>query len=100
VNPTLLVSPRRYGKTSLALKAFENIKWAYAHVDLYKALSEEDIAQFILNGIGQLLGRIEGTPKKLMKVATEFFSGFQLKFVLEKYGLAVEFARKRKNRLN
>lgn len=99
-NPTLLVSPRRYGKTSLALKAFEDIKWPYAHIDLYKALSEEDIARFVLNGIGQLLGRIESTPEKLMKVATEFFSGFQLKFVLEKYGLAVEFSRKSKKSID
>lgn len=96
-SPTLLVSPRRYGKTSLALKAFEDIKWPYAHIDLYKALSEEDIARFILNGIGQLLGQIESTPEKLMKAANEFFSGFQLKFVLEKHGLAVEFSRQRKN---
>lgn len=94
--PTLLVSPRRYGKTSLALKVFEEMKWPYAHIDLYKALSEEDVARFILNGIGQLLGRVESVPQKLMKTATEFFSGFQLKFVLEKYGLAVEFGKKSK----
>jgi DNA-binding MarR family transcriptional regulator len=96
-SPTLLVSPRRYGKTSLVLKACEDMKKPYSHVDLYKALSEEDIVQFILNGIGQLLGQIENTPEKLMKVATEFFSGFQLKFILESYGLAVEFGRKRRN---
>jgi hypothetical protein len=95
-NPTLLVSPRRYGKTSLALKSFEDVKWPYAHVDLYKALSEDDIARFILNGIGRLLGRMESTPLKLMKAATEFFSGFQLKFALEKYGLSVEFSKKEK----
>lgn len=95
-NPTLLVSPRRYGKTSLAIHAFEEIKIPYAHIDLYKALSEEDIAQFILNGIGKLLGRIESTPKTLIKTATEFFSGFQVKFVLEKFGLSVEFAQKKK----
>ncbi len=94
--PTLLVSPRRYGKTSLALKAFEQIKWPYAHIDLYKALSEEDIARFLLTGIGQLLGKIEKTPKKLIKVATEFFAGFQLKLAIEKIGLSVEFARKNK----
>ncbi len=95
-NATLLISPRRYGKTSLALQAFESIQWPYAHIDLYKALSEEDIAHFILNGIGQLLGKIESTPQKLIKVASDFFTGLQLKFAVEKYGLSVELSQKDK----
>ena len=32
---TLIMSPRRYGKTSLALKNLEKIKWPYAQVNLY-----------------------------------------------------------------
>ena len=52
VNPVLIRSPRRYGKTSLALNAFSKIKWPYAHIDFYKALDEEDIEKTILNGHG------------------------------------------------
>lgn len=92
--PILLISPRRYGKTSLALKGFDEIKWPYAHVDLYKALSEEDIVKYILNGIGQLLGKIESTPKKLMLLAGEFFSSLQIKVVIEKAGIHLEFNQK------
>jgi len=92
--PILLISPRRYGKTSLALKAFDQIKWPYAHVDLYKALSEEDIVKYILNGIGQLLGKIENAPKKLMLLAGEFFASLQIKVVFEKAGLQLEFNQK------
>ena len=92
--PILLISPRRYGKTSLALKSFEQIKWSYAHVDLYKALSEEDIVKYILNGIGQLLGKIESTPKKLMLLAGEFFSSLHIKVVIEKAGIQLEFNQK------
>ncbi len=95
--PTLLISPRRYGKTSLALQAFETIKKPYCHVDLYKALSEEDITRYILNGIGKLLGKLENTPQKLMKVAADFFSGIQLKFTHEKFGLAVELSKPSSN---
>lgn len=89
--PILLISPRRYGKTSLALKSFEQIKWPYAHVDLYKALSEEEIGKFILRGIGQLLGKIESTPKKLLHIASDFFVSMQIKVVLEKAGIKLEF---------
>jgi len=89
--PILLISPRRYGKTSLALNCFEQIKWPYAHIDLYKALSEEDIERFILQGIGQLLGKLESTPKKLMQLAGDFFASLQIKVVLEKTGIQLEF---------
>jgi AAA+ ATPase superfamily predicted ATPase len=95
--PILLISPRRYGKTSLALKAFEHIKWPYAHVDLYKALSEEDIVKYILNGIGQLLGQIESAPKKLMLLAGEFFSSLHIKVVIEQAGFQLEFNQKNPN---
>src|SRR5580658_4362862 len=84
--PILLISPRRYGKTSLALKSFEQIKWAYTHIDLYKALSEEDIEKFILHGSGQLLGKLESAPKQLLRVASDFFASMQIKVILEKTG--------------
>ena len=71
-------------------------KLPYAHIDLYKALNEDDIAKFILNGIGNLLGQIESTPKKLVKIATEFFAGFQIKFSIEQAGISVEFNKKDK----
>ncbi|MBX3708985.1 MAG: ATP-binding protein [Gammaproteobacteria bacterium] len=89
--PILLISPRRYGKTSLALKSFEQIKWPYAYIDLYKALSEEDIERFILQGIGQLLGKIESAPKKLLHLAGDFFASLQIKVVVEKAGIQLEF---------
>jgi AAA+ ATPase superfamily predicted ATPase len=89
--PVLLISPRRYGKTSLALKALENLRWPFSHIDLYQALSEEDIAKFILNGIGQLLGKIETTPKKLLSLASDFFAGLHVKVILEQSGIAIEF---------
>jgi len=89
--PILLISPRRYGKTSLALKSCETIKWPYVHVDLYKALSSNDIEQYILQGIGQLLGKLESTPSKLLKIASDYFASMQIKVVLEKAGIKLEF---------
>lgn len=94
--PTLLISPRRYGKTSLALRAAEKSKCYYAHVDLYKALNEQEVAEYILNGIGRLLGKIEKTPVKLMKLATSFFGSFQLKLGFSDYDISVELTRKSK----
>lgn len=92
-SPILLISPRRYGKTSLALRAFEKIAWPYVSIDLYKALSEEDIQRTILNGIGQLLGSLESTPRKLLSIASDFFAGMHVRLVMEKAGIRLEVDR-------
>ncbi len=95
--PTLLASPRRYGKTSLAIRALEKAGYPFTHIDLYKALNEKEIGEYILNGIGKLLGQIEKTPKKLMRLATSFFGAFQLKFTFSDVDIAVELTRKKGN---
>ncbi len=59
--PVLLVSPRRYGKTSLALRAIEASKLPYAHIDLFSAVDENDIERAVLKGVGSLISKIEGS---------------------------------------
>ena len=91
------MSPRRYGKTSLCLRAFEQLRWHYAQVDLYKAFSEEDIEKFILNGIGLLLGQLEKAPKKLISLAADFFSNISVSVSIEKEGLSLDFSKRKKS---
>jgi uncharacterized protein len=93
-NPSLIISPRRYGKTSLVLKALAQLNIAHVHVDFYKALSKEDIEIFILNGIGKLLGQLETVPKKLMSLANEFFSNMKIQVVLKEVGIALDFSKR------
>ena len=92
--PVLLISPRRYGKTSLALRALEKQKWLYAHVDLYKAFSEESVTRFILNGVGALLGQLETVPKKLLALAGDFFSRLNVQVSYHGAGLGLSFKDK------
>lgn len=95
--PSLIISPRRYGKTSLVVNTLARLKLPYSQVDFYKALTKEDIEIFILNGIGKLLGQLETAPKKLMQLANEFFSNLQIRVVLQHAGVALDFsARKQK----
>jgi uncharacterized protein len=95
-NPILIISPRRYGKTSLCLKAFDQLKLPYTKIDLYKAFSEEDIERFILNGIGALLGKLEKTPKKLIALAGDFFSNIHVNVSIAKDGLKLDFNKRKK----
>lgn len=96
-NHTLLLSPRRYGKTSLAIRACQMAKLPFVHIDLYKALSVEEIVKLIVSGVGRLLGQIETKPEKLMAGVKEVFGGFQVTFSVEKFGLSVELGRHDKN---
>ncbi len=93
--PTLLISPRRYGKTSLALKVLYQENYLFTHVDLYKAFSEEDVIRYILNGVGQLLGKIEAAPKKLLLLAGELFSKIHIRVAYHQAKLSLEFGKEK-----
>jgi len=95
VKPTLIMSPRRYGKTSLVLRALSENKIDYTHIDLYKEVSEEGVELAIINGVGELLGKIEPVHKKLLKLASELFSDTHVKLTLgsSKIGFSIEVTR-------
>lgn len=95
-NPVLIMSPRRYGKTSLAINTFKYIKLPYAHIDFYKELTEEDVQLAILNGIGSVISKLETIPNKLLKMASDFFSNMQVKVVLEKSGIKLDISKNKK----
>lgn len=96
ITPLLVMSPRRYGKTSLITHVLDKNKIIYSIVDLYMELTAEDIAKAILKGIGQILGQIEKTPKRLLSLATEFFSSLQIEAVIRKAGIEIQFGMKNK----
>ena len=93
-NPLLLMAARRYGKTSLAVKALEQLKLPYVHLDLYKELTENDIEKAILSGVGKLLGKLEKRPKQLLMLASDFFSHLSIKVGFEKTGISLDFSKK------
>lgn len=92
--PVLLVSPRRYGKTSLALHAIHQTKLPYAHIDFFSAIDERDIERIILNGIGKLLSSMESLPQKALSLATEILDGSRVRAVLSKAGMSIEIDNK------
>ena len=91
--PVLLVSPRRYGKTSLALRAIEATGLPYAHIDLFSAVDEQDIERAVLKGVGSLISKIESLPKKALKLASELFEGTHIRAALTKIGVDIEISR-------
>lgn len=92
--PTLIIAPRRYGKTSLAMHTLNHLKLHFAAFDFLSAVTLHDIEKIILKGVGLLIGRIEKGPKKALKLATDLFSGLSIKFSLDALGLSIEINKK------
>ena len=65
----------------------------FAYIDLYKALSDKDIIDVILDGVGALLGTMEPTAEKLLKTAGKFFSEIHIGVSAKGYGLSVKWDR-------
>ena len=78
---TVLIAPRRYGKTSLAYRAINqaggradclNVK-----IDLYLATSIKDIELSLLTGIGELLASASNSADQLLALAKDSFQFFK-----------------------
>jgi len=63
---TLLMAPRRYGKTSLALHAVGLSKFPATEIDFYMARNEKVIENYILNGVIELIGKTLDPIEKLI----------------------------------
>ena len=92
---TLLVAPRRYGKSSLARQVIRESKVVFGEADLFIAADTHHIQLRILSGINCILNQIKGSVKSkidsLMHILSETGSawsvnvrGVQIKFHLEK----------------
>jgi AAA+ ATPase superfamily predicted ATPase len=93
---TLITSPRRYGKTSLLLYVLSELKHPFTHIDLFAELSEADIQNAVLSGIGDVISNLETKTQKAFKAVTDFFSEFNVNFKYVGSKLQVEFSKTRK----
>jgi AAA+ ATPase superfamily predicted ATPase len=95
--PTLVMSPRRYGKTSLVLFVLHSMKAHFVNIDLFSELNEVEVQNTILSSIGDILYKLESTPKKALKFVMDFFSEMNLTFKLSGEKIKIEFSRIKKS---
>lgn len=95
-SPTLITSPRRYGKTSLVLHVAKQLNLPFANIDLYAEFDEMSVQNAILGRIGDVLYTLESSTKKALKFVTDFFSGLNISFNFEGVQVRVEIAKSRK----
>lgn len=63
---TVLVSPRRYGKTSLAYRAIHECGLPFVKIDLYMATDPKDIERAIIKGINGIISQVTGVTEKVL----------------------------------
>lgn len=83
VKHSLLISPRRYGKTSLAYRAVKESKLLNVQVDFSMATSDKKIATFIANSVANLIGQTVGPIDKAVHLIKKYVSQITPKLVIK-----------------
>src|SRR4051812_17429927 len=75
---TVLVSPRRYGKSSLVHQVVLDMQIPCAAIDLFLAHDGKAITKRILDGISNVISQILPLSQKALITAQSFFSHFKV----------------------
>lgn len=87
---TLVISPRRYGKSSLVLYSLEESKLLYERVDLFVAINAKTIEEQILKGVKNLLNRVSAVPEQIVSVIKNYLKNLKSKWVVGTDGVRIE----------
>jgi uncharacterized protein len=74
---TLIIAPRRYGKSSLAERAIEWSGLASVKINFHLCTSEEDVSQIVLDSVIKLIGKSIGNIEKLMSSIKKYISNLE-----------------------
>ncbi len=89
---TLLLSPRKYGKTSLVKNVIYELKCPATDIDLFLAATTESIQGKILTGCRQLINQVAKKPEKWLTVLAEYFRTTNKHWSVGIKGLSLEFS--------
>lgn len=87
---SLIVSPRRYGKTSLVEYVLRNNNWPYAITDFLLASDSNAVENIILECVGRLSAQILPLHKRAMEKALKFMSSFRPRLIVNAEGPKLE----------
>ncbi len=75
---TVLVAPRRYGKSSLVFKVVHELNMALASIDLFLAHDDSAVIKRLLTGISQAVSHLLPVEQKLLQTLQGFFVNFRV----------------------
>jgi AAA+ ATPase superfamily predicted ATPase len=94
---TLIMSPRRYGKTSLVRYAMNEVGLLYGEADLFVAVDAKQIEQQILNGIQKILGEINTPTEQLLDIIRKYFQKISARWTVGTQGVSIALIPEEKN---
>lgn len=94
ITHSLLISPRRYGKTSLALRAIEQSHLPHAYLDLFMKYEADAILEEFYEGIGKLISKIMKPSERALKKAEALLRNIALSLQMGEVGLEFRLAPK------
>lgn len=94
---TLIMSPRRYGKTSLVRYVMNEANILYAEADLFVAVDAKQIEQQILNGIQKIISEINTPTEQLLDIIRKYFQTISAKWTVGTQGINIALIPEEKN---
>lgn len=89
VRHTVLLAPRRYGKSSLIYKVAEENKAPFAMIDLFLAHDDQTITKRILASIGDVVSQITPITTKALQNIQKYFTNFKVNFSTHGFQIAL-----------
>jgi hypothetical protein len=74
---TLIIAPRRYGKSSLAERAIEKSGIPCIKINFHLCTSEEEITQLVVDSVIKLIGKSVGQAEKLITSIKKYLTNFE-----------------------
>ncbi len=89
---TLLIAPRRYGKTSLALNVLKKLKIPNVEINFFLAVTAKAVERKIITGVEELLKKITSKPETLLRNMQNFFKKADKRWAFSFKEISLEFA--------
>lgn len=90
---TVIVAPRRYGKTSLVMHTLTTLPFAFVRIDLFCMVYEEDICHKVAKGISKLIREMISFSEKTIKTIEQCFKSAYIGLKAGHIELRVEFGK-------
>ena len=92
---TVIIAPRRYGKSSLVIKVVAELALPFASIDLFLAHDDAAVTKRILVGIGEAVSQIMPLDQKVLVKLQSLFSQFRVSLNAQGFNIDAAFDQSR-----
>src|SRR5579862_131212 len=94
---TIIISPRRYGKSSLVLHSLEEARLHYERVDFFVAVNAKTMEDQILKGVKKLITKVSSIPEQAVSFIKNYIRNLKSKWVVGTDGINIELIPGKEN---